>query len=252
VRPPSRAALLCVITLGVGPTAVVAAPASDREVRRSVEEILSHREYRRLRERAKPKEPLKDCESDRESKSKPPPAPKAPSGCQLAFGGALRGLFYLLAFGAVAFALGLLLWALLRRRRDGDDKDGDEAGADEEAVMPDRAPGEEAAATYLERALQLAAKGDLRAALRQLLLGAMSHCERAGLIAFRRGLTNRDYLRVLLGQTAAFEGLQTIVEEFEIVYFGLREATTARFQRSLQGFHRGFTEDASTGTSPAA
>ena len=48
------------------------------------------------------------------------------------------------------------------------------------------APGELAASTYESRAIQLAALGDYRAAVRELLLGSMSWIERAGLIRYRK------------------------------------------------------------------
>ncbi|MFM7055580.1 MAG: hypothetical protein ACKO2P_01520 [Planctomycetota bacterium] len=56
-------------------------------------------------------------------------------------------------------------------------------------------PGELPAATYEGRARRYAADGNYRMAIRELLLGSMSWIERAGLIRYRRGLTNRDYVR---------------------------------------------------------
>ena len=112
--------------------------------------------------------------------------------------------------------------------------------------MPQSPPGELPADAYLQRAQELAAAGDFRQAIRQLLLGGMSWIERAGLIRFRQGLTNYDYLRVLLQQHRAREGFSAIVRQFEEIYFGRREATAERFQTSLQGYRSGFQEDEAT------
>lgn len=104
---------------------------------------------------------------------------------------------------------------------------------------PGSPPGELAPSDYLERAQELAARGEHKGAIRELLLAAMSALERAGRIRFRKGLTNRDYLRAAPG--ASRSSLSTIVYNFEHVYFGRREATAASYEECLRELRKSFS-----------
>ena len=95
---------------------------------------------------------------------------------------------------------------------------------------------------YLERARALAGEGEFRPAIREVLLAGLSWTERKGLIRFRRGLTNRNYLRVLRREGTARESLAGIVLQFEEIYFGRRVATAERFQQCFAQFQAGFSE----------
>lgn len=101
-------------------------------------------------------------------------------------------------------------------------------------------PGDLQVDRYATAARQLAAAGDYRSALRQLLLGCMSWTENHDLIRFRRGLTNRDYYRALDSHPPRRDAFATIAVEFERVYFGRRPATPERFQTCMDLFARGF------------
>jgi uncharacterized membrane protein len=105
------------------------------------------------------------------------------------------------------------------------------------------APGETTAATYEARAVQLAAHGNYRAAIRELLLGAMSWIERDGSIRYRRGLTNRDYLRSVWRRTEKRNAFGVVALAFEQIHFGRREPTEEMFDQSLRAFQEAFREE---------
>jgi hypothetical protein len=150
----------------------------------------------------------------------------------------LRALVYLvgiaiLALIAVVIVRGVLEWmpAQMKSRRV----------AVEEELAPTIPPGELPSDEYLRRALGLAATGDYKAAIRELLLGTMSWIERAGLIRFRRGLCNRDYLRAVWRRPLCRDSMTGIVEAFDRTYFGRRSATCEMFERCLELYRQGFT-----------
>jgi hypothetical protein len=106
-------------------------------------------------------------------------------------------------------------------------------------------PGERAVSTYESRAIQLAADGNVRAAIRELLLGSMSWIERAGLIRYRKGLTNRDYLRSLTRRPEKRDAYITTATCFEFLYFGRRVPTSEMFEQCLTCFRGAFREEES-------
>jgi len=117
--------------------------------------------------------------------------------------------------------------------------------SDSEDILSDvtTPPGELAASTYESRAIQFASTGNYRAAIRELLLGSMSWIERAGLIRYRKGLTNRDYVRSVWRRTDKREGYLTTAVQFELVYFGRRNPTSEMFAMCLTSFQGAFREE---------
>lgn len=243
-----------------GSPVVVAPPTqAGSEVRAEMKKILSGRDYRQLRRealRAKKKKneapPNKSCQDD---KSKGCQGCQGCQGCGeggqgcggagAGAGGAgslASGLLYLIVILAVAFLIGLIAWTIAKHWKKGDSDDLDDL-LDAEAMMPSTPPGEHPTSEYLQRALELSAKGDHRGAIRQLLLGCMSWIERHGLIRYRLGLTNRDYLRAVYRRQTQREGMDGVITEFELIYFGRRGATVDRFRRCLSGFRSGFEKD---------
>jgi hypothetical protein len=71
----------------------------------------------------------------------------------------------------------------------------------------------------------------------------MSWTERAGLIRYRQGLTNRDYLRAVRRRPPSREALAAIVGSFEQLYFGRRRATADGFSACLARYREGFQGD---------
>jgi hypothetical protein len=104
-------------------------------------------------------------------------------------------------------------------------------------------PGEVAASTYETRAIALANEGNFRAAIRELLLGSMSWIERAGLIRYRKGLTNRDYVRTVWRRHEKRDAFLTTASQFEYVYFGRRIPTAEMFEQCLVSFRGAFREE---------
>ena len=107
-------------------------------------------------------------------------------------------------------------------------------------IEPESPPGELPVDVYLAEARKLAAAGQYREAIAQLLLGAMSYAERAGLIRYRRGLTQRDYLRTLRGETAQFDAMRTMVRVYEPLGFGRRVPAEEHFEKSVSGYEQAF------------
>lgn len=129
-----------------------------------------------------------------------------------------------------------------RKKRSADDQEGGE----ENLTALSTPPGEQAASTYEQRAIQLAAEGQYRPAIRELLLGSMSWIERTGAIRFRRGLTNRDYVRAIWRQRDNRNAFGRIALSFERVYFGRRPATAEMFDQALKSFQGAFRETETT------
>jgi hypothetical protein len=104
-------------------------------------------------------------------------------------------------------------------------------------------PGELPAATYEGRARRYAADGNYRMAIRELLLGSMSWTERAGLIRYRKGLTNRDYVRCVWRRQLQRDSMLATATQFELIWFGRRTPTEEMFLTCLAGFQGAFHEE---------
>lgn len=173
--------------------------------------------------------------------SAPPPPPSTSSG----------GID--LSLGSIALYLGLsvlvviAIWIIATviksqdgsRRIDKGDLLSDAEGVGELNVPP----GELAASTYESRALKMAADSNFRSAIRELLIGSMSWIERSGLIRFRKGLTNRDYLRAVWRDEPRRGSYHAIAVHFERIYFGRRDATAEMFADCLEHFQGAFREE---------
>jgi len=72
--------------------------------------------------------------------------------------------------------------------------------------------------------------------------GVRHRLERAGAIRFRKGLTNRDYLRAARPHPGFRSGLNVIVGHFEETHFGRRAATPERFEACLDRFRRSMSD----------
>jgi hypothetical protein len=175
----------------------------------------------------------------------PPTAPSTSTAGSWNFGlGALSNVFTILMIALIAVVL-IVIAAMIvksidarKRRQGGLLSDSDEVLSD--VTTP---PGELAASTYESRALQFASAGNYRAAIRELLLGSMSWIERAGLIRYRKGLTNRDYVRSVWRRADKREGYLTTASQFEFVYFGRRTPTAEMFELCLASFQGAFREE---------
>lgn len=129
------------------------------------------------------------------------------------------------------------------RRSHGKGQSPTASALDVDSIELNTPPGEIPADEYMHRAMQLANQGDHRRALRQLVLGGMSWIERAGLIRFRKGLTNRDYVRAVYRRAEQRKRFQGIVLNFEKVYFGRRTADEEQFEQCLERYRHAFGEE---------
>jgi hypothetical protein len=102
----------------------------------------------------------------------------------------------------------------------------------------DHSPGELPADAYLAKARELAEQRKYREAIAHLLLGVMSAIERTELIRHRRGLTLRDYLRVLRGKSPQYDGFKSLIGLYEPIGFGRRVASFQTFQDALSGYEQ--------------
>ncbi|MEZ6124781.1 MAG: DUF4129 domain-containing protein [Planctomycetaceae bacterium] len=175
----------------------------------------------------------------------PPPAAPAStsSGLDFSFGNILLFIGLAVIIAAAIWIIGTVLKANDGGRRAGRDGLFDEDGDLTDLATP---PGELAASTYEPRALQLAQDGQYRLAVRELLLGSMSWIERAGMIRFRKGLTNRDYLRAVWRQDLHRNAFGITAQQFERIYFGRRVATREMFNDCLHAFQGAFREEAAS------
>jgi hypothetical protein len=143
---------------------------------------------------------------------------------------------------------GVLIWLVARviRLHQQDPDRGAIPTINDSGLELSAPPGEVSASTYESRVLQFAHQGKFSAGIRELLLGSMSWIERAGLIRFRKGLTNRDYLRAVWTEKDRRSAYLVTGTEFELVFFGRRTATSEMFERCLAAFQGAFHEDAET------
>ena len=74
----------------------------------------------------------------------------------------------------------------------------------------------------------------------------MSWIERAGLIRYRRGLTNRDYVRCVWRRPSQRESMLATASSFELIWFGRRTPTEEMFVQCLAGFQGAFREEEAT------
>jgi len=152
-------------------------------------------------------------------------------------------IFYIawaLAITALAFVGWILLRAILRHLED-DVKFRNQgqltAGQPIELSHP---PGELPSDEYERRALELGKTGNYKSAVRELVLGSMSWIERTGLIRYRKGLTNRDYIRAIWRKQSERSSLEHIVRVFERAYFGRRSPDRLGFELCLEHYQRAF------------
>lgn len=144
-------------------------------------------------------------------------------------------LVYGVAFLIVVAALALILKSVLESAKE---RALESERVQARLVQAGAAPGETPSEEFWARAQELAARGNEKLAIRELLLGAMSSLERRGLIRHRRGLTNRDYLGAASGDMRS--SLLTIVAAFERVYFGRRAASSEGFRECSDAYREGF------------
>lgn len=183
---------------------------------------------------------------------RPPTATSSSSSASSGGGSFYFSLGKLLLFVGLTVLVLVAIWlvASLLKKSDPNRKlDRSGLFGDEKAISNLSAPpGELAVSTYESRAISMAASGDYRLAIRELLIGSMSWVERAGLIRFRKGLTNRDYIRAVLRQEEQRTAYGRTALEFERVYFGRRVATAEMFDRCLESFQGSFREEEATAT----
>lgn len=183
-----------------------------------------------------PKSSPRDAESLSESDSF-----DAPSDGGLA--SAAGTVVHLLAWAilaAICAVIVYLVYQALRDFRRSAPRNPPEEAAAADLLETEQPPGETPADRFVTRAQELAAAGRYREAVAQLLLGAMGHIERAGLIRFRRGLTSRDYLRVVRDRPPQHDALRSLIAIYEPLGFGRRAATPEHFEASLTRYEAGF------------
>jgi hypothetical protein len=146
------------------------------------------------------------------------------------FGGAISLSVVLLLAAVLGAIVALIVLGVKRWERTVEllvTPHGDSSVDDE--PEPAITPGERSADAWLGAARAAAASGRFDEALALLMLGAMGHVERVGLIRPRRGLTYRDYLRAV-PHTSPWHGvLDRLIRVYAPVGFGRRAATAEAF-----------------------
>ncbi len=163
------------------------------------------------------------------------------SAAMSGIGTLITGIFWIVIAAVALAMIYFIVKAFLDRDTSEDIKDEKSlAVSDMPEEEPERPPGEIPADVYITRARELAAQGLYNEAVAQLLLGAMSKIERAGLIKYRRGLTNRDYMRAIRSKQGPHQAFRLIVRTYEPIGFGRRNAKASHFEKSLLGYEQGF------------
>lgn len=158
-------------------------------------------------------------------------------------------ILYLGIFLAIILCIWIMASVIQSRSRGSGNRSTTFLDGEAETIALSSPPGEIAVSNYESRAIKLAEQGDFSAAIRELLVGSMSWIERSGLIRFRKGLTNRDYMRAIWQEETQREAFRTTAIQFERIFFGRREATRATFDECLQQFQGCFREATTTATS---
>ncbi len=200
-------------------------------VRDEIEDIFSTPEFRRL------KYDRSDAEIT-DSKYKPAELPEWVKRTAEAIGSVLGPTLSYLFWIVVAVICGLIVYVVYVGITSIKGRSKKEAWLPDDFEEGDAAlsPAELSADVYLNRAAELAAAGNTREAIAQLLLGAMSYIEREGLIRFRRGLTCRDYLRAARSREELHAALGQIVGIYEPICFGRRDVLPEHYETSLDNY----------------
>lgn len=160
------------------------------------------------------------------------------------FGSGASAIFQALGWIVVAVMLGLIAYLIIKAIKDREQSvpsDIQSGSAFEIGELePEHPPGELPSDVYVSRARELAGRGEFRAAVAQLMLGAMSHVERHGFIRYRKGLTQRDYLRAVRGRAPMSDSYKQMLRIYEPLGFGRRAATRDHFDKSLDNYTAGF------------
>lgn len=224
---------------------VCAAP-DDAQVQTTVREVLDDPEFRHLHREVAAPEPDKTSETPEWLKTffkwlfGPERRERAAyDGPKLDLS---QFLFYTVLVVLVVVLL-ILLFALLKRLPASSGVDAQQRAADQEAITPSTPPGDLPTNEYERRAVLAAQTGDYRSAIRELVLGCMSWTERSGMIRYRRGLTNRDYIRAVWRQLPHRESLLTISGAFERVFYGRRTADVTMYETCLSEFRQTFAQE---------
>ena len=167
--------------------------------------------------------------------------PETGRGEDLGWLTSVQGLLAIL-LAVVACAAAIFFW---RSRRRSVPMAATLAGA--VAAVPDVSVDESAAAetpaeSWLERARDLARRGELRQAVRALYLGCLSHLAARELLTLARFKSNRDYQAERKRRARARPQLGSLFAEnvalFERTWYGTHEATQETMRRSLANFER--------------
>lgn len=162
------------------------------------------------------------------------------------FGAGAAGLFQFLGYLAIAAMIVAIIVLIVKTIQDREQTLESEFASGEGMELgelePEKPPGLTPSEEYVQRARELARRGEFREAVALLVLGAMSEVERRGLIRYRRGLTQRDYFRALRGHREIAANYRQMVRIYEPLGFGRRTATAQHFQETLHQFEAGFRE----------
>jgi len=201
--------------------------------------VLSRPEFRNLPRldlgpNGKKSEPLKSREELRKEQEVVVRSPSGSSFLSSLFGGAVSMAVVLVLAAVIGMIVALIVLGLKRwegAEKGAEKPEGDAAADDEPESLV--SPGDRPADAWLAAARAAAAAGRFDEALSLLLLGAMGHAERAGLIRPRRGLTYRDYLRAVPTSSAWHGTLDRLIRAYAPVGFGRREATADTFEAAV-------------------
>jgi hypothetical protein len=258
---PARAAIVAILLLII-PVAA-AAPAQNapttaqaQDLDRSIDEVLNRREYTWRSPRPKPEEKVKE-ESALSKRIREWLktvfksivdfleklfSRRGPRGGPGKFSFTTQGLVYLLIALVVA-VVGVLLWMLWRARSNAS------AALEATPAMPvpdlesEDVTGEELPVDgWMQLALELLERGELRLAMRAFYLSSLAHLAQRNLLSIAKFKSNRDYERELRRRSHALpEVTRTFSENvsvFDRVWYGMHEINTDLLQHFRSNVER--------------
>ena len=145
-------------------------------------------------------------------------------------GGVARVLVAMLVLLGLIF--GVMRWLRYRRSMEEDE----EEEADVREALGEVIPDDVSASDMLDRARELAQRGEYRPAIRRAYLSLLIEMEQRGKLRLHRSKTNRDYLDAMRIEPALYPGFSAMTGDFESVWYGEQGATAQDFSAFIDKY----------------
>ncbi len=153
------------------------------------------------------------------------PQPKISSGGAAGIESVIRILLALILLAAIVYGIiQLTKWLdQFRRGRRGEEE------KEVREVLGEEIAEDMTARDLLEKATELARRGDYRSAIRRAYIALLCELEERGKLRLHRSKTNRDYLDAMRSEQSIFADFSSMTGSFEHVWYGQQRATDEQF-----------------------